>query len=169
MRLFHEVLAIEGDEGEFVVKGVAKRRGREKEFSISTLYVIVATGYYDNPRGLGGVPGEKGSNTNYYYTEPHPFYDQDVVVIGGGNSGAEAALELYRHGARVTLIHNKPSLKKALKYWVEPDLIISTYFVVLYRLRCNTYWQDDAATIPSTILHLSILLAWFGVWDYLFA
>ena len=123
VRLFHEVTEILGGEGDFTVKGVKKRRGETSEFVVKTKYVIVATGYYDNPRGLGGVPGEWGENTSHYYTEPFPFFDQDVVVIGAGNSGVEAALELYRHGARVTLVHNKPSVKRALKYWLEPDIL----------------------------------------------
>lgn len=90
--------------------------------TLQTKRIIIATGYFDNPNGLGGVPGESGSNTSYYYSEPHSFFDKDVVVIGGGNSGAEASLELYRHGARVTLIHKHPKPRSTLKYWIGPDL-----------------------------------------------
>src|SRR6202166_5422648 len=69
-----------------------------------------------------GVPGEELPHVSHYYTEPHPFFDRDVVVIGGRNSAAEAALELFRGGARVTLIHRGAEMGKSLKYWVKPDI-----------------------------------------------
>ena len=57
-----------------------------------------------------------------YYTEAHPFWHQDVVVIGGKNSAAEAALDLFRAGARVTLVHRRAQLGATIKYWVRPDI-----------------------------------------------
>ena len=83
--------------------------------------LIVATGYYDLPNRLG-VPGEDLPNVSHYYTEPHPFWRQEVVVIGGKNSAAEAALDLYRSGARVTLVHRRAELGSTIKYWVRPDI-----------------------------------------------
>jgi bacillithiol disulfide reductase len=83
--------------------------------------LIVATGYYDLPNRLG-VPGEDLPHVSHYYTEPHPFWRQDVVVIGGKNSAAEAALDLYRNGARVTLVHRRAELGSTIKYWVRPDI-----------------------------------------------
>jgi thioredoxin reductase (NADPH) len=83
--------------------------------------VAIAIGYYDTPNKLG-VPGEDLPHVSHYYTEPHSFYDRDVVVIGGKNSAAEAALDLYRAGARVSLVHRKPELGSTLKYWVRPDI-----------------------------------------------
>src|SRR5437899_2440372 len=83
--------------------------------------LIVATGYYDLPNRLG-VPGEDLPHVSHYYTEPHPFWRQDVVVIGGRNSAAEAALDLYRSGARVTLVHRRAELGSTIKYWVRPDI-----------------------------------------------
>ena len=71
--------------------------------------IAVATGYYDLPNMLG-VPGENLPNVSHYYTEPHPYWRQDVVVIGGKNSAAEAALDLYRNGARVTMVHRDAEL-----------------------------------------------------------
>ena len=81
----------------------------------------MATGYYDNPNRMG-IPGEDLDKVSHYFTEPHPYYDRDVAVIGGGNSAAEAALDLYRGGARVTLIHRRAELSSSLKYWVAPDI-----------------------------------------------
>jgi thioredoxin reductase (NADPH) len=83
--------------------------------------VIVATGYYDLPNLLG-IPGEDLPKVFHYYREPHPFYDRDVVIIGGKNSAAEASLDLWRHGARVTLVHRDAQLHNHIKYWVRPDI-----------------------------------------------
>ena len=83
--------------------------------------IVLAIGYYDNPNMLG-IPGEDLPHVSHYYTEAHSFFDRDVVVIGGRNSAAEAALELFRSGAHVTLVHRKPELGESLKYWVGPDI-----------------------------------------------
>jgi thioredoxin reductase (NADPH) len=84
-------------------------------------FVVLAIGYFDHPNRIG-VPGEDLPHVSHYYREPHEHYRQRVVVVGGGNSAAEAALELYRAGAYVTLVHRGPSLKPTIKYWVRPDI-----------------------------------------------
>jgi thioredoxin reductase (NADPH) len=84
-------------------------------------HVIFAIGYYDHPNLLN-VPGEDLPHVHHYYSEPHACYRQRVVIVGGGNSAAEAALELYRAGAHVTLVHRAPELKSTIKYWVRPDI-----------------------------------------------
>jgi thioredoxin reductase (NADPH) len=83
--------------------------------------LIVATGYYDNPN-LMGIPGEGLAKVSHYYTEAHPFAGREVIVIGAGNSAAEAALDLFRGGSRVTLVHRGAEPSRSLKYWVAPDL-----------------------------------------------
>ena len=83
--------------------------------------LVFATGYYDCPNRLG-VPGEDLPHVSHYYTEPHAFFRRDVVVVGGKNSAAITALELYRAGARVTLVHRGPVLSGSIKYWVKPDI-----------------------------------------------
>ncbi len=83
--------------------------------------IALATGYYDLPNRLG-VPGEELPHVSHYYTEAHPFWGRDVVVVGGKNSAAEAALDLFRAGARVTLVHRRAELGATLKYWVRPDI-----------------------------------------------
>ena len=83
--------------------------------------IVLATGYYDNPNILG-IPGEDLPNVSHYYTEPYSFFDRDVVVVGGRNSAAEAALDLFRGGARVTLVHRGAEMGSTLKYWVRPDI-----------------------------------------------
>ena len=84
--------------------------------------VVLATGYYDNPNSLG-VPGESLPHVFHYYDEPHPWYRKRVVVVGGKNSAAIAALELHRAGASVTLVHRQPELASSIKYWIRPDLM----------------------------------------------
>ena len=59
--------------------------------------VVLAIGYYDLPNYLG-VPGEDLPHVSHYYTDAHPYYRQRVVIVGGKNSAAEAALELFRAG-----------------------------------------------------------------------
>jgi thioredoxin reductase (NADPH) len=83
--------------------------------------LVLATGYYDNPRPLG-VPGEDLPHVSRYFDEAHRSIGLDVVVIGGKNSAAEAALLLYRAGARVTLVYRGTVFPASLKYWVRPDL-----------------------------------------------
>jgi thioredoxin reductase (NADPH) len=86
-----------------------------------TKKAIIATGYYDLPNLLG-IPGEELPKVSHYYTDPHPYYRRKVAVIGGANSAAVAALDLWRHGAEVTLIYREAALSSHLKYWIRPDI-----------------------------------------------
>jgi thioredoxin reductase (NADPH) len=118
LRLFELVLRVEGSDGNFIVitrteEGIERRYHGKK--------VAVATGYYDLPNLLN-VPGEDLPHVSHYYTEPHEYWTEHVVVIGGKNSAAEAALDLYRNGARVTLVHRGAELGSTIKYWVRPDI-----------------------------------------------
>jgi thioredoxin reductase (NADPH) len=83
--------------------------------------VVVATGAYDVPNLLG-VPGEDLPHVTHYYKEPHTWFRKPVLVVGGKNSAAETALDLYRAGARVTLVYRRASLSDSIKYWVKPDI-----------------------------------------------
>ena len=83
--------------------------------------VVLAIGYYDLPNYLG-VPGEDLPHVSHYYTDAHPYYRRRVVIVGGKNSAAEAALELFRAGAHVTLVHRRAALGESIKYWVKPDI-----------------------------------------------
>ena len=83
--------------------------------------VVLAIGYYDHPNRLG-VPGEDLPHVSHYYRDAHSCYRQRVVIVGGKNSAAEAALELFRGGAHVTLVHRRSTLGASIKYWVKPDI-----------------------------------------------
>lgn len=83
--------------------------------------VVIATGYFDHPNRLG-VPGETLSRVRHSYTEGHAYYAQNVVIVGGGNSAVDAALELHRWGARVTIVHFLEGLDPNVKPWVMPDI-----------------------------------------------
>ena len=86
-----------------------------------TSAVVMATGYFGLPNRLG-VPGESLAHVHYRFVEGHMAYDQDVVVVGGANSAVDAALELFRAGARVTLVHFDAALDAKVKPWVRPDM-----------------------------------------------
>jgi len=88
---------------------------------ISAERIVLATGYYDNPNMLG-VPGETRPHVSHFFDEAHRSYGLDVVVIGGKNSSIEAALELFRAGAHVTLLYRKTELPPSVKYWLRPDI-----------------------------------------------
>ena len=88
---------------------------------LQTRKLAISTGYYDLPNWMG-VPGENLSKVHHYYHDPHPYFGMDVAVIGGKNSAAIAALELWRHGARVTLIYRGPGIQPHVKYWIKPDI-----------------------------------------------
>jgi thioredoxin reductase (NADPH) len=94
------------------------RRGGER--TVAAHAVVVATGYFGSPNRLG-VPGEELPHVRHLYREGHDAFLQDAVVVGGGNSAAEAALDLWRSGARVTLVHWGPTFDMRIKPWVLPD------------------------------------------------
>ncbi len=120
--LFEQVTAVErdtaGGEPVFVVS-TRSRSGAERVREARA--VVLAMGYYGLPN-LIGVPGEDLPHVTHFYREPHPYYRQRVVVVGGKNSACEAALELFRTGAHVTLVHRGAALGDSVKYWVRPDM-----------------------------------------------
>jgi len=118
LRLYEQVTNLAGRDGDFVVSTKTENGSTAAYHGAK---VAVATGYYDLPNELG-VPGEDLPHVSHYYTEPHAYWNQDVVVVGGKNSAAEAALDLWRNGARVTMVHRDAELGSTIKYWVRPDI-----------------------------------------------
>ena len=118
VRQYEEVVSIEGHQDDFTL--YTQQRGGAED-SHRARNVALATGYFDTPNLLE-VPGEELAKVSHYYREAHPYYDQDCLVIGGGNSAVETALDLWRAGARVTLVHVFETLDVGVKPWVRPDI-----------------------------------------------
>jgi thioredoxin reductase (NADPH) len=118
IRQYQRVERVTGCDGDFIVHTV-DRFGRVG--AIKSRKLVISTGYYDLPNYLN-IPGENLSKVHHYYFDPHPFFGMDVVVVGGKNSAAIAALELWRSGARVTLVHRDGEINSHVKYWIKPDI-----------------------------------------------
>ncbi|HEV8631992.1 MAG TPA: NAD(P)-binding domain-containing protein, partial [Thermoanaerobaculia bacterium] len=99
---------------------VTSRRGEEERRRRASA-VALASGYFGHPRRLG-VPGEELAWVSSRYREPYGHFADRVVVVGGGNSAAEVALELYRWGAKVAIVHRGTAFRPGVKYWLKPDL-----------------------------------------------
>ena len=117
LRQYERVTSIERASDELIVHS-RSRGGQERRTNAGA--VVVATGYFGSPN-LIGVPGENLPHVTHVYREGHEAFQQRVVVVGGGNSAAEAALDLWRSGASVTLVHFGPTFDKRIKPWVQPD------------------------------------------------
>ena len=117
VNLFEKVTGVEGEKDSFEIL----TEGRDGGGSYPCRRIILATGYYDNPNRMG-IPGEDLPHVSHYYAEAHPFMGQRVLVVGGKNSACEAALDLFRQGAEVTLVHRGEELGDGIKYWVRPDM-----------------------------------------------
>ena len=113
LKLYEEVVGVER-RGDFF--HVTTSKG-----AYEARFVVVVTGFFDNPNLLG-VPGEALPKVSHYYREPFPYSGTDVLVVGGKNSAVEAALDLYRNGARVTMAVRRPALGATVKYWLRPDI-----------------------------------------------
>ena len=147
VRQYEQVLTVTGYDGAFHVQ-TRDRHDRNHEYIARK--IVVATGYYDLPN-LMGIPGEDLPKVMHYYTEPHPYFDTDVLIIGGKNSASIAALELWRRGARVTLAHRGPGIHKNVKYWIKPDIEnrIANREVTAYFSSCVEAIQPDTVRIST--------------------
>ena len=144
VRQFEEVVAIAGEQGDF---GVGTRTGAGVEREYRAAAVVIATGGFHEPSYLG-VPGEDLPKVHHYYHEPYPYFDQDVLVVGGGNSAVEAALEMFRNGARVTLVHFEDKIDRGVKPWVVPDITNR-----LEKGEIPVYWRHRVAEVrPDSVV-----------------
>ncbi|MFL6416900.1 MAG: YpdA family putative bacillithiol disulfide reductase [Bryobacteraceae bacterium] len=115
---YERVLGFEGSDDNFHVRTETTDSGQH---SYRARKIILASGYYDIPNRLG-VPGEELEKVIHYYREPHPYYNQDILIIGAKNSACIAALELFWTGARVTMVHRGADISKNVKYWIKPNI-----------------------------------------------
>lgn len=118
VRQYEEVVGAAGEQGAFAL-ATRGRDGERREWPARA--VVIATGALYQPNLLG-VPGEGAPKVMHAFREPHPYADQDVAVVGGGSSAVETALELYRAGARVTVIHFEEEFDAGVKPWILPDI-----------------------------------------------
>ena len=144
VRQYEEVVQVEGEEGDFTVKTV-QDDGTESVYAAAA--VVIATGGFQTPNFLG-VPGEDLPKVRHYYHEPYPYYDQDVLVVGAGNSAVESALEMFRNGARVTMVHFLDKIDRGVKPWVVPDITNR-----LERGDIPVHWNHRVAEIkPASVV-----------------
>jgi len=160
---YREVTTIENAGEGFVVRAVDPF-GRD--YAWTTRNVVVGTGFYDSPRPLR-VPGEDLPHVSHRYTDAHHYAGYDVLIVGGGSSAAEAALECWREGARVTLVMR--SVKFHTKFWVEPDIEnrIAEGSITCYRnARVTEIRPDDVAIVDESgaevVLPIDLVLAMTG-------
>ncbi len=115
---YERVLGFAGPDGNFIIR---TETSIGEQCCYGAKKIILATGYYDIPNKLN-VPGEELDKVIHYYREAHPYYDQDVVIVGAKNSACIGALELFWTGARVTLVHRGPGIHNNVKYWIKPNI-----------------------------------------------
>ena len=112
-----------------------------------TGFVIIATGYYDHPNLLG-IPGEELPKVSHYFKEGHPYFDTDVVVIGGKNSSVDAALELHKAGARVTVVYRGSTYSSSVKPWILPEfegLVRSGEIKMLFEAQVEEITEEEVS------------------------
>ena len=141
VRQYQKVEAIHGGEGDFTLE-TRKADGTEETYHAAA--VVVATGSFDRPNLLC-VPGEDLDRVHHYYREPYAYHDQDVLVVGAGNSAVESALDMYRNGARVTMVHFLDKIDRGVKPWVVPDITNR-----LERGEIGVHWNSRVAEIRSS-------------------
>lgn len=115
---YERVTGFEGNDGDFTVH-TETIDGAQHAYKAKK--IILASGYYDIPNRLN-VPGEDLPNVIHYYREAHPYYNQDVLIVGAKNSACIGALELFWTGARVTMVHRGAGISNNVKYWIKPNI-----------------------------------------------
>jgi thioredoxin reductase (NADPH) len=118
--LYLECTGLREKNSGYVLEIKNTQTGRLMEYEAKN--IVFATGFYDYPKLLN-VTGEDLPHVTHYYNEPFMYFNQDVTIIGAGNSAVEAALEIYRNGGRVTIINRNSEIKKGVKYWILPDIL----------------------------------------------
>src|SRR5436309_7546360 len=119
VRQYHEVQGVRRARDGFEL--TARHPGKTEPETVQARHVVHATGYFESPNPIG-VPGENLPHVSHFFAEAHPYWQQRVVVTGCGNSAVEAPLELYRVGARVTLVHFLGEFDRGVKPWILPDV-----------------------------------------------
>ncbi|MDP2320908.1 MAG: YpdA family putative bacillithiol disulfide reductase [Acidobacteriota bacterium] len=161
--LFEEVTEVEpafaGEDAGFGAAGrflVHTRNARGATRVREARNVVLAMGYYGAPVMLN-IPGEDLPHVSHFYKEAHPYYRQRVVIVGGKNSAAEAALEIHRAGGHVTIVHRGAAFGDSIKYWVKPDIenrvkegsIAAHFNANVVEIRPTEVVLDSGVTLPA--------------------
>jgi thioredoxin reductase (NADPH) len=154
--LYEEVISVQPPEGPGEPFAVESRTTRGVTRVRDAWNVVLAMGYYGRPNMLD-VPGEDLPHVTHFYREAHPYYRQRVVIVGGKNSAAEAALEIHRAGGHVTMVHRGPAFGDSIKYWVKPDIenrvkegsIAAHFNANVVEIRPSEVVLDTGATLPA--------------------
>ncbi|WP_347860461.1 YpdA family putative bacillithiol disulfide reductase [Salimicrobium sp. PL1-032A] len=115
---FERVENVSKERDRYVLQTMHEMNGEKKEYSAD--YLVVATGYYDQPNYME-IPGEDKEKVSHYFKEAHPYFDKEVAIIGGKNSAADAALELVKAGANVTVLYRGGDYSTSIKPWILPQ------------------------------------------------
>ena len=147
LALHEEVVAIRKTDPEFEVETRHDDRPRLRR----SRAVALATGYFHNPRRLG-VPGEDAPWVSSRYRDPYRYFGRRVVVIGGGNSAVEAALELWRAGVKVIVVHRHDAIRPTVKYWIKPDFenrVAEGSITALFQHRVTAFEADHKVVLEG--------------------
>jgi thioredoxin reductase (NADPH) len=155
LSLYEEVVSVQppAEAGEPFVLETRGARGVTRTREARN--VVLAMGYYNQPNMLN-VPGEELPHVSHFYVEAHPYYRRRVVIVGGKNSAAEAALEIHRAGGHVTMVHRGAGFGESVKYWVKPDIqnrvnegsIAAHFNASVTEIRPTEVVLDSGVTIP---------------------
>ena len=154
--LYEKVLSVQPPESPGEAFAVETQNARGATRVREARNVVLAMGYYELPNMLN-VPGEDLPHVSHFYKEAHSFYRQRVVIVGGKNSAAEAALEIHRAGGHVTMVHRGPGFGESVKYWVKPDIqnrvnegsITAHFNAQVTEIRPTEVVLDSGVTIPA--------------------
>src|SRR6187200_749899 len=154
--LFEKVVTIDQPEAPGEPFTVESRTSRGVTRVRQARNVVLAMGYYTQPNMLN-IPGEDLPHVTHFYKEAHPYYRQRVVIVGGKNSAAEAALEIHRSGGHVTMVHRGAAFGDSIKYWVKPDIenrvkegsIAAHFNANVTEIRPNEVVLDTGITLPA--------------------
>jgi thioredoxin reductase (NADPH) len=154
--LFEQVTAIQRPESPGEPFAVESRTSRSVTRIREARNVVLAMGYYTQPNMLN-IPGEDLPHVTHFYKEAHGYYRQRVVIVGGKNSAAEAALEIHRAGGHVTMVHRGAGFGDSVKYWVKPDIenrvkegsIAAHFNSNVVEIRPSEVVLDSGTTLPA--------------------
>lgn len=154
--LFEEALAVDPPASPGEPFAITTRTSRGATRVREARHVVLSMGYYDRPVMLN-IPGEDLPHVSHFYKEAHPFYRQRVVIVGGKNSAAEAALEIHRAGGHVTIVHRGAAFGESIKYWVKPDIenrvkegsLAAHFNTRIIEIRPSDVVLDSGQTLPA--------------------